>query len=709
MHHYHEPAAPAPLFRLGENCCAIATAGRFAMLVDGAAYFDAFRRAAERARHSILILAWDFNSQTPLHPGQDTLTIGDFLNDLAERRRGLRIRVLDWDFPLIFQHDREFPPVFGLGWKPHRRVEFRFDATHPLAGSQHQKIAVIDESIAFVGGLDLTARRWDTPEHRPSDPRRTVNGGPYPPFHDVMAAVDGEAAGALAEVARQRWKRATGETLRPVVSDTNIWPDTLRPDLTNVRVAVACTAPASQNKEATRDVERLYLDMIAAARRYIYIENQYFTSQAIGTALAARLSEPTGPEILVVTRLLSHGWLEEVTMHALRTRLVRDLRNADRHGRLRVYYPHIEGLAPGTCIDIHSKVMIVDDEWLRVGSANVSNRSMGLDSECDVVVEAGSDPAQAAVIRALRDRLLAEHVGRPAAEVARAIDREPSIAAAVESLGTDTRALRPLEDLPEWSDAALAAVAVADPEKPVSLETLVDQFAPGVEVKPAIVTWRRALAVGAFLLAIAAVWRYTPLSELASAEAVAQMASEFGRRWWAFPLLILAYTPAAIVVFPRALLTVAAVLAFGPWLGFLCAVVGNLLAAFLTYMAGRLFRRDTVRAIAGTRLNSLSRALRRRGLLAITAIRLVPVAPFAVENVVAGAIHIPLREYLLGTFFGMLPGELASTVFGQQLQLALLDSSHINYWWVASVVLVLALGAFAVRRFLMRLETTTTA
>ena len=705
--HYFDSGGPGRLFRLGENCCAVAKANRFAMIVDAAAYFEAFRRAAERARHSILVLAWDFNSQTPLAPGDSGLTIGDFLNGLAERTSDLHIRILDWDFPLIFQHDREFPPVFGLGWKPHRRVEFKFDATHPLAGSQHQKIAVIDDTVAFLGGLDLTARRWDTPEHKPGDPRRTSAGTPYPPFHDVMAAVDGDAALELAEVARGRWRLATGERLRPVPHNPDVWPDVLRPDLTNVRLAVACTTPGAHEGTPTRDVERLYLDMIAAARRYIYIENQYFTSHSIGEALAARLAERDGPEIVVVTRLLSHGWLEEVTMHALRTRLVRTLREADKHGRLRVYYPDIEGLAPGTCIDIHSKVMVVDDEWLRIGSANISNRSMGLDSECDVVVEAGGDTERSALIRRLRDRLLAEHVGRPVEEVSRAVGQERSLQAAIEKLGSPERALKELPDQPEWSDAALAAVSVADPEKPVSLEMLVDQFAPGVEVRPAIVTWRRALAAGAVLMAIAALWRFTPLADLASAEAVNAWATRFGEHWWALPLLILSYTPASIVVFPRALITVAAVLAFGPWLGFLCAAIGNLLAAFATYMAGRVFRRDTVRAIAGTRLNTLSRALRRRGLLAITAIRLVPVAPFAVENVVAGAIHIPLREYLLGTFFGMLPGELASTVFGQQLQAALLESSDINYWWIATVVLVLALAAYGVRRFLMRLETTT--
>jgi phospholipase D1/2 len=700
-------AISSSLFRAGENCCSVARAARVALLVDAQAYFEAFRQAAERAERSILILAWDFNSAAPLTV--DGLTVGDFLNGLAKRKPHLELRILDWDFPLLFQHDRELPPIFGLGWKPHRRIHFRFDATHPLAGSQHQKIAVVDDSLAFVGGMDMAARRWDTPEHRPDDPRRRANGVPYPPFHDVMAAVEGEAAAALAGVAHKRWQQATGERLPPLPLRGDAWPPSLQADLQDVSVGVACTAPATSDHEGVREVEQLYLDMIAGARRYIYIENQYFTSQAIGQALAARLREPNGPEIVVVTRELSHGWLEEVTMHALRTRLVRDLRAVDGRGRLHVYYPYVAGLAAGTCIDLHSKVMIVDDEWLRIGSSNVSNRSMGLDSECDVVMEAGRRADVRVGIRAFRDRLLAEHVGRPASELAAVLRGAQTLHDALETLGTAKRGLRPLDDLPEYSETALAALAVADPERPVSLETLVEQFAPGVEVKRAVMTWRKVLAVSAFALGVALLWRFTPLASLANAEAVARWAADFGSRWWAGPALALAYTPACLIVFPRALLTVAAVLAFGPWIGFTCAVTGNLLAAILTYLAGRAFRRDTVRALAGTRLNPLSHAFRKRGLLAITALRLVPAAPFAVENVVAGAIHISVRDYLLGTFFGMLPGELASTVFGTQLHSALLESSSVNYWLVAGVVIVLAAGAFLVHRVLRRMAAASVA
>ncbi len=161
---------PESILRPGYNCCAVAKAERLALLVDAESYFRAFYQAALRARRSITILCWDFNSQTQLHfdqvsEGGPPALLGEFLNYLVRRRRGLHINVLNWDYPMVFGADREFPPLYGFGWKPSRRVHLRYDDTHPVAGSQHQKIVLIDDAVAFVGGIDLTVRRWDTSEH----------------------------------------------------------------------------------------------------------------------------------------------------------------------------------------------------------------------------------------------------------------------------------------------------------------------------------------------------------------------------------------------------------------------------------------------------------------------------------------------------------------------------------------------------------------
>ena len=162
-----ETHRPESILRPGYNACAVARAERVALLVDAEVYFRAFHQAALRARRSITILGWDFNSQTQLHfdpvpEGGPPALLGEFLNYLVKRRRGLHVNVLNWDYPMVFGADREFPPLYGFGWRPARRVRLRYDDTHPVAGSQHQKIVLIDDAVAFVGGIDLTVRRWDT-------------------------------------------------------------------------------------------------------------------------------------------------------------------------------------------------------------------------------------------------------------------------------------------------------------------------------------------------------------------------------------------------------------------------------------------------------------------------------------------------------------------------------------------------------------------
>jgi phosphatidylserine/phosphatidylglycerophosphate/cardiolipin synthase-like enzyme/uncharacterized membrane protein YdjX (TVP38/TMEM64 family) len=686
------------LFRPGSNCWRSVHAPQLAVLVDGAAYFDAFASAAEQAQRSILILAWDFNSQTPLRiaPDGETLLLGRFLNSLVRHRLRLHVRVLIWDYPMIFGTDREFPPIYGLGWTPHRRVKVRYDNTHPVAGCHHQKIVVIDDRVAFCGGIDLTARRWDTREHRPDDARRSVSGSVYPPFHDAMMMVDGEAAAAFGDVARERWRAATGRNLRPMAVRGSAWPRAIKPLVTNARLALSRTQPAAERRAPVREVEKLYLDMIARARDYIYIENQYFTSQRIGDALAARLAEGDGPEIVVVLRLLSHGWLEELTMQSLRGRLIERLRAADTGKRLSVYYPFIDGLPEGSCIDLHSKLMIVDDEWLRIGSANICNRSMGLDSECDLTLEA-EHAGVAERIRAVRDELLAEHLGVEPAQVAEQIAARDSLSAAIDALGSAQRGLRRLEIEPV-SDAVVNLASLVDPEQPVALERLEAEFGPRAARRRNL--WTRLATAALLLVALAALWRFTPLAGLVTADRIADWADRFAHNPWAAVIVVSAYTPAAGTLFPRPLITLFGVIAFGPWLGFTYAMCGILLAALLSYLVGLRLDRGTVRRLTGPKLNHMIEQLRQRGLVAMTALRLVPLAPFVVEGVVAGAIRMSLRDFMLGTAIGILPGTLAATVFGHQLEAALRDPRRINVWLIALVVVVFVLATLAVRRWL---------
>ena len=399
-------------------------------------------------------------------------------------------------------------------------------------------------------------------------------------------------------------------------------------------------------------------------------------------------------------RLLSHGWLEEHTMEVLRTQNLKKLIAADHHGRFKVYYPHVPGLKEGTCLDIHSKVLVVDDEWARIGSANICNRSMGLDTECDLTFEARGDARHTVTIRDFRNRLLGEHLDVDPKDVQSAIERAGSLNAAIASLQKDGRTLKVLDKLPEWSDAVIEAASIADPEELVELHRLVQEFSSDMTTDRSRPAWGKIALFALVIAALTAAWHYTPLKGLITPERISMWADEFSAIRWAPLVVLAAYTPACFIMFPRPLITLFAVLAFGPWLGFTYAMSGILIAAAATYYAGFLMDRRTVKRIAGAKVARLSEVLRDNGLLAVTALRLVPLAPFFVEGLVAGAIRIKLWHFLLGTFIGMLPGALAATIFGDQLEAALHDPSRINYGVVAGVALVFVVGTLAVRRWL---------
>ncbi|GLK77927.1 phospholipase D/transphosphatidylase [Methylopila jiangsuensis] len=460
----------------GDTCWREARADRFAFIVDAADYYRAAKQAILSARRSVTLIGWDFDSRIELEPGRATLEgpnrLGPFLKFIADRRPEVRIRLLKWNLSLIETLGRGETPIYLMQWMMRKNITLKMDAEHPPIAAHHQKIVVIDDALAFCGGIDMTLGRWDTREHRAEDDRRRSPWGrALPPWHDATCCVDGEAARALGDLARERWRRATGETLEPAACDGDAcdpWPEFLKPTLTGVDVGVARTVGAFNDQKQIVEIERLTLAAIAAARRTLYVESQYFASRAVAEAMARRLAEPDGPEIVVINPESQDGWLEEATMGAARAKLVRVVRRADRHGRFRIFWP---ATPEGEPIYVHAKILVVDDRLIRVGSSNLNNRSMGFDTECDLAIEAGGDDgALRAAIARLRDDLLAEHLGSTPEEVAAAIGREGSLIRAIESLSGQGRRLVPLEarEVGEIEDA-LSETDLVDPERPPGL------------------------------------------------------------------------------------------------------------------------------------------------------------------------------------------------------------------------------------------------
>ncbi|PKV98460.1 phospholipase D-like domain-containing protein [Nocardia fluminea] len=463
-----------PILSPGETCWQIAQADRLACIVDAADYFRHAKSAMLQARERIVLIGWDFDTRIKFEPHGQTLEgpdrLGKFLSWLPRHRPGLEIYLLKWNIGAFTAIGRGMTPIFVVNWMTDRRLHFEMDAAHPIGSAHHQKIVVIDDRLAFCGGIDMTVDRWDTSDHRDDNDFRTApSGNSYGPWHDATTAVDGAAAEAIGELARARWKAATGRELAPLgeIAGHAPWPEGLEPTMRSVDVGIARTLPELPGRAEVREIEALYLAAIAGATRSLYIESQYLASRTLAEAIAARLREPNGPEIVLVLPRHADGWLEQLAMDGARRRLLHLLWTADTENRLGVYYPVTAAGAP---IYVHAKVLVMDDRLLRVGSSNLNNRSMGFDTECDLAVEVTAATPDGELLREtildIRRKLICEHLDTEPAKFDATLAETSSLVRTVEALRGEGRTLRRFEPATvENEDSPLAENDLMDPER----------------------------------------------------------------------------------------------------------------------------------------------------------------------------------------------------------------------------------------------------
>jgi phosphatidylserine/phosphatidylglycerophosphate/cardiolipin synthase-like enzyme len=453
-------------FRSGETCWRVASADRVAFLVDNQAYYAALFDALHLARRSIWVLGWAFDPRTRLIPDgtegpDDPDEVGRILVELCRAKPELDVRILVWKSPLGVMGHQDI-----RGHRAKRRfartpVAFREAHDVPFGACHHQKLVVIDDRLAFCGGGDIVTNRWDSQAHLHIEPRRILpNRDGHPARHEVMMLVDGAAAGSLGKLFRERWTKATGELLadaRSTVGDP--WPPRASAQLSNVQVAIARTQPAWRAQTHLGEVRQLTLACIASARQTIYLENQYFTCGPVAAALAGRLREPAGPDVVLVVSARAPSWFDHVTMDYARNPLVRRLRALDSFGRFRALSPKTSAGAP---IIVHSKVGVFDDRIVRVGSANLNNRSEGFDTECDLAIEAATDADRCAIAE-FRDKLLSHYLAVDASCFARARAAAGGIVAAIDTLNVDGRLAPVAMEPPTWWEDFVSDRSLGDP------------------------------------------------------------------------------------------------------------------------------------------------------------------------------------------------------------------------------------------------------
>ncbi len=687
------------------NCWRLDRADRFYCIQDAARYFQLVRRALLEARNTVFILGWDIASTIDLAPGlsgADTPTRLDALIAfIAKRRPHLRIYILIWDYGSLYTLEREPLTRWRLRWRMPRRVRFGFDDHHPVGASHHQKIVVVDDQLAFCGGIDLTGHRWDTSDHRLEEPaRKTIMGLTYGPYHEVQAMVSGPAATSLGVLSRDRWRTIGYDHLPPIGTATDdLWPSDIAPDLTGVDVAISRTMPASDGQPAIRECEALFHDSIVRAKRLIYIENQYFTDNTLAGALAARLTEPDGPEVVIVVPKECHGWLERQSMGAFRDVAFRRLTDADTSGRLRLVYP-IASQAHDVPTFVHSKVMIVDDALVRIGSANFARRSMGMDSECDLAVEAGDDAQVRAGIRRIRDRLVAEHLGLAVDAVSLEIERSGSLCALIDAHRGADRTLLPIEPVTDQvAEPSTVLRATIDPGEPLGFGPTLTQMVPPVDATGGSTPLRLwilpAIALLAALVTSAAI---NTRPEFQSVREALHGTARLPSALW---IGTTAFVMAGLLLVPLELLTIAAAVAFGAVSGGLVAAIGSLALAVIGYVAGRAIGASGVAHWVSRRSYRSVRQLGARDVIGVLVLRLSSVASTGAVHLLCGAGRVPFTAYMAGTIIGMVPAIVALSAFGSVFRDALLDPSLSNALTTITVAVLLIVLANAIRTLLL--------
>ena len=367
------------------------------VLIEGAAYFPALEEAIRGARRSVLIAGWCITPGFALVRDEPPVLLRELLGDAAQ---SVDVRVLLWAgapvpvFPprrASVRHARD-ELVRGT------RIKAALDSNERPLHCHHEKLVVIDDEVAFVGGIDLTdlgGDRYDTPEH----PARGRMG-----WHDVASRLRGPAVADVGRHVAQRWHAVTGEHLETQSGD--------RASAGDVELQIVRTVPEKLYDFAPRGEFRIieaYLRALRSAKRLVYLENQFLWSPEVVNVLADKLRSPPTDEFRVVVMLPGEANSgQDDTRGQLGV-----LADAD-DGRGRFLATTIRARSGRTSdrVYVHAKVGIVDDRWLTLGSANLNAHSFFNDTEVNVV------SCDAALVRETRLRLWAAHLEHGVDEVA---------------------------------------------------------------------------------------------------------------------------------------------------------------------------------------------------------------------------------------------------------------------------------------------------
>ncbi|GAA3947665.1 hypothetical protein GCM10022278_03590 [Allohahella marinimesophila] len=630
--------------------------------------------------------------------------VSDLLAKCAQDNPDLQVYLLRWDSSLAFLGMRELWAKEVWDEKTPDNVHVQLDATIPMGGSQHQKIVIIDDEVAFSGGMDIAVHRWDTRDHNPDEGERIEEDGTYGPLHDVQCVVAGPIVQDLAELVRWRWKRLAGREAIPFRGNADdaandmpaSWPPSVRPLFRDIPCAIARTIPFMDDVEPQQEVRRMLLDLIDQAEDLIYIENQFASREEIAERLNERLKQCSRLRVLLVSSYEPEGAVEREAYWASRVAFKKILEAGIEPERILMASSSIEDdQGKVTSKRIHSKVMSIDDRYLVIGSSNLSNRSMTLDTECDLVFEARS-PAQREQVVQARNDLVLEHSGCEAAQLSSYLEPGKPLRNLEHCRQPGRYGLSEVED-EQFTDQSLRSFMLpfSDPEEPlVPPLPLFNGKRTQISNPSKKMLIFGGVALVILLLAGLGYYASQHVSWL-NAEAVQGFLEDTRGTYWALPAVCGIYILAGILFFPVTVLSVAVAAVFGPLWGPIYGMAGALCSAALLFGAGQAMGGDSLSRIGGSKVKRVDRKFRDSGIIGVAAIRVIPIAPFSLVNLVAGFSSIRFYQFIMGTFLGMAPLMVAKGFVGDSLAQIVISPSAQNIGYLTGGIVFWIILIFA--------------
>lgn len=582
--------------------------------------------------------------------------------------------LLRWDSSLAFFSSRELWAKEVWEEKTPANVHICLDDTIPMGGSQHQKIVVVDDQLVFTGGMDVAVSRWDTRDHLPHDPRRDDPDGPYGPLHDVQVMVCGPVVQEYAKLLRWRWQRATDTESLPLGSPAiqgelpPCWPRQYPPLLEDIPCAIARTIPFMDDVDPVQEVRHMLLDLIEQAEHFIYIENQFASREEIAEALNRRMKQKPELKVLIVSSYDPKGTMECEAYWAGRIDFKAILEQGlDSHRVVLTHSSMLDDQGERALKRVHSKVMTIDDRYLVIGSSNFSNRSMTLDTECDLIFAADSEPQRAAIAH-LRNDLLAEHTSLSIAQVERILQQAQCIDGLLQAKSNNQYHLSEVNDHKftdqTWQDVL---APISDPEEPLVPPLPLPDGSHLNLPNPR----KKTLVIGSvlmlFVLLAGVVLAANHYISWFNSENLSAFLEQARGTSMALPTVLILYVVGGLFFFPVTVMSLAVAAVFGPIWGPIYGMSGALTSAAVMFWGGEKLGDRGLRKLGGHKVQKVDEAFSKSGVIGVATIRLLPIAPYSLVNLVAGISSIKLLPFLLGTFLGMLPPMIAKGLVGDSL------------------------------------------